>query len=661
MRIFRQIAAFAVLNLFSCAEDAQAEIPPTLNAVSSELMRVICSYLDDPFPFSTLGNLNGRFKKLFSTELSAKSIFKEHFDIPELVTDDIGDDEPELKFIIASFSKFKNPDHLYGALRNKFLFGTNFNVLIPNLLKYFDRHDPKRFKMLEKKVLMARKKFELFFQGGSEGMNFIFNRVLNNYNNYLNFQEYVLLNPENYERFLAYKFESWFFVADWVKIALASNMPDKIFNAFPRYHERIFDATHIWTGFYIPRSNYPQVFERINFIIDNLEFDNTTFSSNESDNDSDSSNASSSSTSSPRSAAENVPINRLDRMLNFKSKNIRFKRLYNLLNLIRFGPEDLHIFEEKIQNKNFEEKEIALMCHCASLANKMDLFFKLLPETVRFLRTNVYYLRLDCWIFNNDANVGPIEMHKFIFDLHQFTDPDFRQLIYNSSDFVRNLSNYYDIIYIKWTDLTIEIVFKISPELIDSGFPETFTMNHSFTSKDLLRDYIKYFNEKVSFGNDIIYQIFLEDYFNEFGDISDHRPGLSVKNLKLIMKSDSICQWLQQRIALYLIPCQPFEISPYELLQILDEPIDHMTNIIKIAIKYIYQSLHLYETHDQFEKFEKIFGFRISILLGLDLDYFEYRQLYKYVIEKGQPLPSDLSEKTRTLLKIDFPTLNLDL
>ena len=52
------------------------------------------------------------------------------------------------------------------------------------------------------------------------------------------------------------------------------------------------------------------------------------------------------------------------------------------------------------------------MCHCASLANKMDLFFKLLPETVRFLRTNVYYLRLDCWIFNNDANVGPIEMHK---------------------------------------------------------------------------------------------------------------------------------------------------------------------------------------------------------------------------------------------------------
>ena len=85
---------------------------------------IICSYLDNPF--STLGNLNRHFKELFSTELSAKSIFKERFDIPELVTDEIGNNEPELKFIISSFQSSKNPGHLYGALRNEFSIWNQF-------------------------------------------------------------------------------------------------------------------------------------------------------------------------------------------------------------------------------------------------------------------------------------------------------------------------------------------------------------------------------------------------------------------------------------------------------------------------------------------------------------------------------------------------------
>ena len=90
-----------------------------------------------------------------TTELSVKSVFKERFDIPELVTDDVDENEKELQFILDSFSKFaSNPDHVYQALRSEFLYGNNFSALLPHLMRYFFRHDPKSNKIDEISVLL---------------------------------------------------------------------------------------------------------------------------------------------------------------------------------------------------------------------------------------------------------------------------------------------------------------------------------------------------------------------------------------------------------------------------------------------------------------------------------------------------------------------------
>ena len=49
---------------------------------------------------------------------------------------------------------------------------------------------------------------------------------------------------------------------------------------------------------------------------------------------------------------------------------------YSVLNLIRFGPEDHDIYETQIKTKLFSNEQLLLLCHCASLANKMDVFRK---------------------------------------------------------------------------------------------------------------------------------------------------------------------------------------------------------------------------------------------------------------------------------------------
>ena len=57
------------------------------------------------------------------------------------------------------------------------------------------------------------------------------------------------------------------------------------------------------------------------------------------------------------------------------------KDSYRLKNLIRYGPEDPNFSKREFIPRlhiMYEERLFELL-HCASLANKMDLFFKLLP------------------------------------------------------------------------------------------------------------------------------------------------------------------------------------------------------------------------------------------------------------------------------------------
>ena len=217
MRLFRQIAAFSVLNLFSCAEVVQSEIRLTLKDVSLDAMRIICSYLDDPF--STLGYLNRHFKELFSTELSAKIIFKERFDIPELVTGEIGNNEPELKFIISSFSKFKNPDHVFQALEDEFNDNEKFHVLIPNLIKYFTRIDPERSREDDIDVLIDHKFFGLLLQAEPKSFKENCDLIFSRNSSIRDFQKYLASNPDQLDHFKQnYKLSSEK-IAHWIKFA----------------------------------------------------------------------------------------------------------------------------------------------------------------------------------------------------------------------------------------------------------------------------------------------------------------------------------------------------------------------------------------------------------------------------------------------------------
>ena len=641
MRIFRQIAALAGLNLFSCAEVAQAEIPLTLNDVSLDAMRIICSYLDNPF--STLGNLNRHFKELFSTELSAKVIFKERFDIPELVTDEIGNNEPELKFIISSFSKFKNPGHLYGALRNEFLFGTNFNVLIPNLLKYFDRYnDPNRNFDYEVEKLALRKKFDVLFELDQETFEDIHESIfLDFFEKSPNLQEYLVANPHHLERINTLNIflnnDGVSVIVNWIKVALVTGVHDSIFKFFPQCPASVFklqSSFSVWTNFYISEDRYPEISERINFLIDNLasievdEFDN--------DNDDDSDNDGSGT-------------------INSVARLARFKDLCRLYTLIRFGPENENIFEEQIAHKKFKKYEIAYMCHCACLANKKDLFLKLLPVTLPFISTPYYIdsLRLNV-AFNIQSD--PIQMHKFIFEIYKYSNPEARRIICIKSNLLVVISNNYRIIDYKRNGLELEFVFNILPKFIGSGFPESITINRKYD--DIHELMMKIFKEMI-FDNADVLERLIADIYNEY---KYYYIKINTENLRLMNESESIQLYLRQKVDKLQMWRYSFLINPYSLLEVVKLPITNsLAKIVGVAGQEIHIPLHDFKSTEQLSRLEIILDKSVSTLLKPEYDYFRYRHVFKYLIECGKPLPVDLSENTRALLLIDYPTVNFNL
>ena len=700
MRIFRQFAPFAVLNLFSCAEVVQAGIPLTLNDVSLDAMRIICSYLDDPF--STLGFLNRHFKELFSTEILAKSIFKERFDIPELVTDEIGNNEPELKFIIASFSKFKNPDHLYEALRYEFLKGSKFDTLLPNLKRFFNRCNyPNRSEIAEVELLIERKKYNYMMQMEPKSFKRNSDILFDDDACISNFQKYLLSNPEHLEDFKTYNLSAEK-ISSWIKVALVTNMPDSIFHAFPQYSDRIFRMSRqsIWISFYPPKHLYPEIFERINFLIDNLSFerDSSTDESeeeegniyeyeinyvSEEDNDQDEvdgnsgneqdnnsyeddgnsdnevgnngeedgymypynySNASAYSDGAASASSHSSSSSEEDEVF----KEIRYdnetaKEIYRLLNLIRFGPDNPTIFEEKIKNMPLNFHWFVLMCRCASLANKMDLFSKIFDSIGKYVDD----IRPDLNIAFDDINPNSIEELKFILDINEIAGSSLRHDIYDGDDFLEILSKHYRVIYIKWTGNELIIEFKIAAASIGSGFPEIFRINR----KSMYELEWSYILLDLVFDNAAVLESFLVELFNNFPKT---QLNINDKNLKLVLKSESILQLIKQSIYDSLIPSHHFVVAP-EIA--LENYCPDLVDIAQIGSCVTFGPSKL-KTADLLKRYELILGHSASNLLKPDYDYFKYRHVFKYLVESGKELPSDLPEKTRTLLKIEFPLKN---
>ena len=101
-------ASFCGLSLFTCSDVPNAPnlSKSNLTDFPSDLLRIVASYLDNPF--LNLGSLNHYMKyEIFSNNLPVKFFIKERFVIPELITADVDDNERELKYIL-SFSKFKS-------------------------------------------------------------------------------------------------------------------------------------------------------------------------------------------------------------------------------------------------------------------------------------------------------------------------------------------------------------------------------------------------------------------------------------------------------------------------------------------------------------------------------------------------------------------------
>ena len=413
MRILLFLTALSFLKLYSCAEETKGEVrEKTINDLSSAIVYEIAKFLDDPF--STLGETNEYFKGILSIEFNVKRFFNERFHIPELVTADVDDNDEELKYLL-KYSKFaKFADHVYQAFRHEFLYGDKINTLIPNLINYFDRYDPTRstdegkiLKEEEIDVLIRRKKFDFFFKGEIPLFKNYAENIFEDYESITGLQEYICLNLEYLEHVHSYlqglidsdnnDDDDENSIEKWIKVALISNMPETFYIRYQISLIKVLTSTSLWTKTFIPESRYLVLFDRINTLIDLLF--------------------------------------------------VGIERDYHLiLNAIRFGPNDPDFYETRIRPNRFVvDQFIHVLCHCASLSNKFNLFEKFTRDYGTSSLSKKYLKQC-----NNDIQNLPIQIHKLYFDLYVVLSEDERHSLGNNSDFFEILSKYYLVSSINW-------------------------------------------------------------------------------------------------------------------------------------------------------------------------------------------------------------------
>ena len=119
-----------------------------------------------------------------------------------MTTDDFDDNDRELKFILASFYRFTKPDHLYQALRNEFLHGSKLDVLLINMMRYFDiNNHENRQRYKDIKFLFDHKKFDYLFQIEPKSFQGVAEVIMKDFSKIRDFQEYLLSNPDRFAHF----------------------------------------------------------------------------------------------------------------------------------------------------------------------------------------------------------------------------------------------------------------------------------------------------------------------------------------------------------------------------------------------------------------------------------------------------------------------------
>ena len=610
MRILLFLTALSFLKLISCAEETKGEVPgKTINDLSSAIVYEIAKFLDDPF--STLGETNEYFKGILSIEFNVKRFFNERFHIPELVTADVDDNEEELKYLL-KYSKFaKFSDHVYQAFRHEFLYGDEIDTLIPNFLNYFDRYDPKRStdegkgsKDEEIDALIRRKKFDFFFKGETPRFTEHVEKLFSNLETIKSVQEYFLSNDSLIEHVFDY-FDSLVqanelflnYIRNWIKVALYNNMPDMFFKRYPTFLIEVIKAPGFWTNMIIPESRYHDLFDRINSILYEQEF-------TEDD-----------------------------------------RKFYLLLNAIRFGPVVSFFYETYLKSIRFSKDRVNLMCHCASLSNKFDIFSSLFDGNQSML---LQYNFLTYRDFEND-NTVPIEMHKYAFDAYRLMPDELRQSFYTESHFIEIVSKYYFVSSINWENVTLNIEFQAPSELIDSEFPQTINIQYTYKVKYELLFQIYNIPLQMRFLNVTIFGYFLSRYLNFF----ESGYFINGENLKFILKSSDIRGMLNNYSSNLTQKLRPFTVDFNELLKLVDEPnAVSLIDFVDVVIDNT-KCLADLKTSNQLKNLEIILGHDIAFVMLADYEFFKYRQVFQHLNETGSIAHLTISDENRYLARID--------
>ena len=610
------LGSLAILNLINCAEISYNGKGLNLMYMAPDLLNIIAGCLDNPF--SNFGSLNHYFKQIFSTDFSVKRILKDpRYDVPEFLTEDVDENETELELILYFFMKYSNPKLVRQAIKHEFFYGKRFNVLFPHLLNYFQRKNEPLTLIEKLQSCIKRNKFGIFFQNDPPLFNKYAYMLMNTKERIPRLQRYILENPLNMHHIAKYldshveglgeHEDKTKFAMNWVIAALDSNMPDLFFFGFPKKLLAIIrKPSSIWTRLSVPKDRYPEIFSRINFIIDFLPFTD--------------------------------PME---------------MEYFKILNTVRFGPVDSNVNADKIKPKQYQAEKLALICHCTSLANKMDLFNQLIRDSMDVLIQQP--TRLD-QSFSDLRNI-PIDLHKFVFDVHEKCDDNGRRFIYVKTQFLKYLSYYYRVVSLEWGKLELKIEFVTTIVTSDSGIPRKLVINRKFGSKQVFYDFIRAIPLNMKFENIATFRGFILRYLGHFRDAECEING---ENLKLIAKSE----WTRRLIRETQLPMTddndpPFVVAIEEAFKVVDEPVPIMADLVSLSVDNRHKIFE-FKTSEKLERLYNLTMYPYSRMLRKDWKYFKYRHVYKYIIENGQQLPHDLSDDTRALLQIDFPSIKLN-
>ena len=622
MNVLLIVVSLALLKLFSCAEVSKtiktAMLTGSLESVPPDALHIIGSFLDTPF--STLGALNHSIRKKFST-FPIKSVINERLGFLKINLDEFNEDDKELRRLFV-LSRFTRPNYIFDALRYEFFEGNKFQSLLPYLKNFLEQRCPSNipkliddYTNLLKSRLIERMNLNYFFDSERPIFNEYASNFIKYHENIQRLQEYLLLNSDNLVSVQKY-FEGVKFFSDdgkniitWNSMVLTSNLPDEFLVMNPKVWEifsqkinqlkEVLKSRALWLEYQVPIDLYDTVFDRINEII------RKCFTEAEG-------------------------------------------KHYYLLNLVRFGRPVPNLYDSEFKDKYFDDQFIDLITRCASLGNKMDLFDKLVNHPNSFLLQNCCAIYKNFAASPNSSN----QKYKLLFDVHDLIASKYPGKLYNfyeKSAFYKILSQFGRVVSIHWDEGEIVVVFKTPAESIEFGFPEIVVTRQQFRNLLLFKGFVESIPSKMKFDNVESLGAFLFDYSSQYQRLSFNING---ENLKLIVKSEDIIQSLRSKKIF-------FNVKLKEYLKVLDEPVPKLGDLLLHYFeKEEWTNLYDFKTTEQLERFEDIIGAKISVLFYHDiknLDYFNARNIFRYLVKTGQQLPKDLPARTLTCLEAEFP------